>query len=279
MELPPVDGNAIAVLDKSIQELRETSGNTETATGSVPSGVTAASAVAALQEASGKGSRDSISSGYRAFGEIVELCIELIRQFYTVPRNFRIVGEMGEESFVSFDNSEIRPRDQGADYGTDLGFSAPVFDVKISAQKKNVYTKVSQNELSLEFFKLRFFDPQMSDQALCCLELMDFDGKDIVMQKVSRNGKMYDKLIQYMQMALVFAEKCRPDMVEGIYRDLVQVQGGNTHIGTRGKSAMVESDHIAGIAKKENSLVANARERSRSAAQPDGGKVIKEAGN
>lgn len=276
---PPVDGNAIAVLDRSIEELRETSGNTETATGSVPSGVTAASAVAALQEASGKGSRDSISSGYRAFGEIVEFCIELIRQFYTVPRKFRILGDMGKEDFVLYDNASIRPRDQGSDYGTDLGFYAPVFDVRISAQKKNVYTKVSQNELALQFFKMGFFNPQMTDQALCCLDLMEFDGKDIVMQKVSRNRTMFDKLLQYMQMALLFARKCRPDMVQGIAADLMLTQSGNTPAGLGGQAKMVESDHIAGLGKEENTIVTNARERSRSASQPEGGKVIKEGSN
>ena len=96
-------GAYLNVLESTIRELRETSGNTETATGIVHSGVTAASAIAALQEASGKGSRDATRSAYIAFGEIIELCIELIRQFYTLPRQFRIVGAGGED-FVSFGN-------------------------------------------------------------------------------------------------------------------------------------------------------------------------------
>lgn len=88
-----LDGVYVNVLDRTVQELRETSGNTETSTGNLASGVTAASAIAALQEASGKGSRDSTQSSYRAYSRIVELCIELIRQFYDLPRQFRITGE------------------------------------------------------------------------------------------------------------------------------------------------------------------------------------------
>ena len=82
--------------DLTIRELRETSGNTETGSGNISAGVTAASAIAALQEASGKGSRDSTAAAYRAFAEVVELCIELIRQFYTLPRRFGVVREKKE---------------------------------------------------------------------------------------------------------------------------------------------------------------------------------------
>ena len=96
-------GNYINVWSTMVNELRETSGNTDTATGNVTSGVTAASAIAALQEASGKGSRDSTLAAYRAYSKIVNLCIELIRQFYDLPRSFRIVGELGMEQFVSYD--------------------------------------------------------------------------------------------------------------------------------------------------------------------------------
>ena len=90
-----LDGIYVSLLDRTIQELRETSGNTETSTGNVSSGVTAASAIAALQEASGKGSRDSTQATYRAYPRIVNMCIELIRQFYDLPRQFRIIGEYG----------------------------------------------------------------------------------------------------------------------------------------------------------------------------------------
>ncbi|MBO5496064.1 MAG: hypothetical protein J5967_01565, partial [Oscillospiraceae bacterium] len=92
-------GVYVAVLESTIRELRETTGNTETANGTMNVGVTAASAIAALQEASGKGSRDATRASYLAFREVVELCIELIRQFYTLPRQFRIAGSLGENRF------------------------------------------------------------------------------------------------------------------------------------------------------------------------------------
>ena len=273
-----LDGNYINVLDRTIQELRETSGNTETSTGNISSGVTAASAIAALQEASGKGSRDSTQGSYRAYAEVVEICIELIRQFYNLPRQFRILGEYGAEQYISYTNAGLQPQHQGVDFGKDMGYRLPVFDIKISAQKKNVYTKVSQNELALEFFQRGFFNPQMTDQALMCLDMMEFDGKDGIMQKVAQNGTMFQKLIQYMQLALTFAQKVAPEMAEQIAQDVMMTMGGAGGTMTGGASPqMIESDNIAGIGKKEPSIVANARSRAANSSQPSGGGATKES--
>ncbi len=267
-----LDGSYLNVLMQSIQELRETSGNTETSTGTTSSGVTAASAIAALQEASGKGSRDSTLASYRAYSEIVEICIELIRQFYNLPRQFRILGQYGAEQYVTYTNQGIQPQYQGEDFGVDMGLRLPVFDVKVSAQKKNVYTKVSQNELALQFFQIGFFNPQMTDQTLLCLDMMEFDGKDGIMQRVAQNGTMFQKLVQYMQLSLMLAQVAAPQYVEQIAMDL-QALGAMPQMGG-GSPQMMQTDNVSGMQKKEHGIVTNARERSQNASQPDGGKVV-----
>ena len=273
IEHTTLDGNHLAMLDRTIQELRETSGNTETSTGNVNSGVTAASAIAALQEASGKGSRDSTQAAYRAYTQIVSLCIELIRQFYDMPRQFRITGQYGAENYISYTNAGIQPQYQGNDFGQDMGYRLPVFDIKVSAEKKSVYTKVSQNEMALQFFQMGFFNPQMVDQALMCLEIMDFDGKDGIMQKVAQNGTIFQKLQQYMQIALTLAQAIDPAVADTIAQDITMTMGGGAAPGAGGGAQMLQSDHIAGLGKKESTRVANARSRSNEASQPDGGKV------
>ena len=274
IEHDTLDGIYVNVLDRTIQELRETSGNTETSTGNIQSGVTAASAIAALQEASGKGSRDSTQAAYRAYMLIVEMCIELIRQFYDLPRQFRIVGEYGAQQFISYTNTGIQPQHQGNDFGQDMGYRLPVFDIKVSAQKRNVYTKVTQNELALQFFQMGFFNPQMVDQALMCLDMMEFDGKDGIMQKVAKNGTLFQKLLQYMQLALTFAQAAQPQMAEAIAQDIMTTMSGGGAVPMAGGNAqMLQSDHIAGIGKKEPTQVKNARSRSSDASQPSGGAV------
>lgn len=262
-----IDGSYFNLLEWDVNELRETSGNTETSTGSTSSGVTAASAIAALQEASGKGSRDSTLSAYRAYSEIVEICIELIRQFYNLPRKFRILGQYGMEQYVTYTNQGIQPQSQGVDFGQDMGMRLPTFDVKVSAQKKNTYTKVTQNELAIQFFQMGFFNPQMTDQTLMCLEMMDFDGKDGIMQKVSQYGTMYDKLMQYMQLSMMLAQVAAPQYVEQIATDM-QLMGMQAPMASGTAPNLVQSDNIAGIPQKEHGVVRNAREQAQKASQP-----------
>ncbi len=261
----PMSAVHVNYLDRIIDELRQTSGNTETATGNVSSGVTAASAIAALQEASGKGSRDSNMATYRAFTQIVTMCIELIRQFYDTPRTFRITGKLGEERFISYTNAALKAQVQGEAFGIDMGARLPVFDIKVSAAKKSVYTRVSQNELALQFFQMGFFNPQMVDQAIMCMNMMDFEGKDELMQSVARNGALYQKLSEYMGIALMLAKVARPDMVEGLSRDIMQTFGGQMPAG--------DAAADVGAGERENAIVENARARSAAASQPEGGRV------
>ena len=265
-----IDGSYMNLLQWDVNELRETTGNTETSTGSVSSGVTAASAIAALQEASGKGSRDSTKGSYRAYTKVVELCIELIRQFYDMPRKFRILGQYGIEQYVSYSNEGIQPQAQGEAFGMDMGMRLPVFDIKVTAQKQNVYTKVTQNELALQLFNMGFCNPQMTDQALMCLDMMDFEGKDAIMQKIAQNGTMFDKLMQYMQLSLMLAQAAAPQYVQQIAMDMQNTTGQAPQINGV-TPQMMESDNIAGVGKKEPTIVANARERAAGASQPTTG--------
>ena len=173
-----------------IDELRQTSGNTETATGKVSSGVTAASAIVALQEASGKGSRDSIRGTYRAFQDIVSMCIELQRQFYDLPRKYRILGSSrAGMQFTVFSNEGLKPQPVYNEYGVDLGLRLPVFDIKVEAQKKDAYSRLIQNELAIQFYRLGFFVPENAAPALMCMEMMDFENKDRIMAAVADNAE------------------------------------------------------------------------------------------
>jgi hypothetical protein len=196
-----------------------------------------------------------------------------------MPRNFRILGQYGAEEYISYTNQGLLPQHQVSAFGEDMGFRLPVFDIRISAAKKTNYTKVSQNELAIQFFQLGFFNPQLQirSQALMCLEMMDFDGKDDIMQKVSQNGTLYDKLVQYMQLSLVLAQKAAPQYVEQIATDL-QALGVPAMPKAAGRvdPNLSQSDNVEGVQRKEHGIVENARERAQNAGQPEGGRVVKE---
>ena len=202
----PLNDIYVTVINNKVDELKEVTGNRDISTGGTSSGVTAASAIAAMQEAGSKLSRDNCKASYRAFRKLCLMIIELIRQFYDIPRCFRIMGENGSTRFVEYSNAGISPQFQGIEMGVDMGYRLPLFDIEITAQKQSPYSKMSQNELALQFYSAGLFNPQMSDQALTCLGMMDFDRKEFIMQEIAKNGTLYQQLLMAQQQALQLAQ-------------------------------------------------------------------------
>lgn len=206
---PSVSSIYFNIKEQKINELKEVTGNRDVSTGGTTSGVTAASAIAAMQEAGSKLSRDMIKASFRVYREIVLMVIELIRQFYDIPRQFRIAGANAtptEYDFISYSNENIVPQAQGNDFGNDMGYRLPLFDVEITAEKASPYSRMARNELGLQFYSAGFFAPENSEQALACMEMLDFDGKEEVMSRISANGTMYQMLMQRTQQAMALAQ-------------------------------------------------------------------------
>ena len=197
-----LQGNSLSYRNSRIEELKEISGNRDMTQGGTAGGVTAASAIAALQEAGSKLSRDMLKSAYRAFAKECYLIIELMRQFYDEERIFRITGKSGESEFVRFSGQVLRAQPARVVGGVELGSHEPVFDIVVSAEKKSTFSRLSQNETAKECYQLGFFAPANADAALAALEMMDFEGIEKVRQRVRQNGTLAQQLAQMQaQMA------------------------------------------------------------------------------
>lgn len=261
------------ILNNKISELKETSGNRDYSQGATTSGVTAASAIAALQEAGSKLSRDMLKSAYRAFVQECYLCIDLMRQFYTAPRCFRITGESGAQpGFVDFDNRGLMPQPQGVEFGVALGDRLPVFDITVVPAKKSTYSRLSQNELAKELYGLGLFNPQLADQSLAVLDMMDFDGKDKVVEKISQNQTLYTQLMaaqaQMAQMAAV---------IDGLTGGSTNLTGNmaarteataNQDSPNKAEAKTTTTDAVGGTLAGD-SLAVQARRRAQNAADPN----------
>ena len=260
-----VNSNYMALLDSKINEMKETAGNHDTTTGGTAPGVTAASAIAAMQEAAGKTSRDQIKTTFRAHEKVVYMVIELIRQFYDLPRQFRITGPMGQDEYVTYNNAGLQPQNQGMDFGVDMGYRLPVFDIRVEAERESSYSQLSQNELALQFYNNGFFNPQYADQVLACLDMMEFTGKPAVIEKVQQNGGMYQQMIQMQQQMLQMAE-----MIDRLTGSGMADQMAAGILSGEMEPPMPEAK--AGAAEEtgtgEIKTVANARERAASATVP-----------
>jgi len=208
IEVRPLDGVYVNVLQMKIEEMKDTASNRDVNSGGTGAGVTAASAIAALQEAGNKVSRDMISASYRAYAQVAAMCVELIRQFYDETRAFRITGETGSGyQFVDLNNAALKDQPMGVDAEGVPLFRRPVFDLKIRAQKKNPFSRMEQNERAKELYGLGFFNPERAQECLGALEMMDFEGKDKVVE-YARQGQTLLNVCQQMarqmdQMAML----------------------------------------------------------------------------
>ena len=267
--MTPLNDIYVALRTNKIDELKETSGNRDFSQGSTTSGVTAASAIAALQEAGSKLSRDMIQTSYDSYEEVLYLCIELIRQFYDAPRSFRITGKSGEQEFVSYDNRAIQPEGERTEFGIDMSGRMPIFDIKVRAQRNNPFSRLSHNELALQFYSSGFFNPEMTDQALACIDMMDFEGKDSVVRKISQNGTMYEQLKTMQQQLMQMAQIVDAQNGTTIGSQMASAFSGGVPMSNAGAGGgELESNALGESRANEHATAENAREKAASAAEP-----------
>ncbi len=173
----PLDGVCLSLVQMKIEEMKDTASNRDVNAGSTSHGVTAAAAIAALQEAGSKSSRDMIAASWRAHGRICRLILELMRQFYGEERSFRVAGKAGEQfGFARVSRLVLAARPVGTAADGSPLYRLPVFDLKVSAQKKNPFSRMEQNERARQLFALGFFRPERRREALLALDMMDFEG-------------------------------------------------------------------------------------------------------
>ena len=242
IRVPTLDSVYVAVLQNKIAEMKETAGNRDVMGGGTAGGVTAATAIAALQEAGGKLSRNMIDDGYEAFAEVLTLCIELVRQFYDMPRQFRLLGKKGVE-FASFDNRSLRPK--ALLMG---GYRVPEFDLEVSAQNETPYKTMEYNQLALQLFQMGFFRSDMAEQALRCLELMEFKNKD-ALTEVIREGQKETKqkawLTEALRRTVAMLDKVQGShLAEALERELAATAGGGP-VGGADRVQIRKSDAVA----------------------------------
>lgn len=217
----PLSDIYVTVAQMKIEEMKDTAANRDVNSGGTTN-VTAAAAIAALQEAGNKASRDMIAASYRAYTQINTLCVELMRQFYDVSRSFRITGEGNEYQFVTFDNAGLQDQVTGLDTLGNEMYRRPVFDLKIKAQKKNPFSRMEQNERAKELYSLDFFAPENAQASLIALEMMDFEGIQTVREKVMQGQTLLNMVMQMQQQLAIITGALMPQ------EETRQTEGNNT---------------------------------------------------
>lgn len=249
----PLDDIYVTVAQMKIEEMKDTAANRDVNSGGVGSGVTAAAAIAALQEAGNKASRDMIAASYRAHVAITGLCVELIRQFYDVTRSFRITGPNvpGGYDFVDLNNSQLQ--EQPAAIGSDgqTLYRKPIFDLKIKAQKKNPFSRAEQNQRAQDLYNMGFFNPERAQESLGALDMMEFEGIDKVREYVQQGQTLLAMCQQLAQ------ENAMLKAALGIADPAAAAQGGSSGGGAQtagGSGGGTESDLASGVLKAQQPM-------------------------
>lgn len=203
------------IRETKILEMKELSGNRDFNQGGTTGGVTAFGAIAALQEAGNKTTRDLVKSNYRSFKKVVTLVVELVREFYSEDRQFRIIGEDQNPEYITFNNQSMInqitnieeayiPLPDGNKIPNpewEPTYRKPVYDIEIIAQKENPFNTISHNQMMLDLYKLGAFNPEMAVASTLLIDNMIFDGKEKLLLKIKENGDLFMQM-QQMQMQM-----------------------------------------------------------------------------
>lgn len=277
-EIPvsPLSGAEINTYQNKIQEIKEITSNKDVTTGSTGGSVTAASAIAALQESGNKTSRSMISTTYDAFRQVNRLCVELIRQFYDVPRTFRVLGERGEYQYKSFGADVIRGQSTD-EFGVSFQGKDPEFDFEVKAYKNNPYSKAAQNQDAVNFYNMGFFNPQNDIPSLAALEMLEFDSKEKVMETIQRNGQMNRTLTQYMPVmiqcvAAVQGAEVALSIASGLGMDVSSLslpvaEKENVPEKEEKETDVAKTDSLGRKQKEDHHMVKNAKDRAAASTQ------------
>lgn len=245
LEQTALPSGALNFYQAKIDEMKQTAGNRDASSGGTEHGVTAASALAVMQEAGNALSRDENQVAYESFKDIIVFVIELMRQFYDLPRFFRIGGERGMYEYITYTNAKLKEQSMIGIDGTQF-FRKPEFDLDITASKAGEYSRQQQNQLALEFYQVGFFNPMNAPMTLACLDMMEFKGKEKVAANVQRN------FLLAQQMA---AQASAPD------------EGAENGGGTFGEKTQQESSAAAAHNRGEKTI-AKARNKIEGGSQP-----------
>lgn len=222
IRVSPLPSNVPSYRNEKINELKEVIGNRDFQQGGTTGGVTAASAINTLQQAGEKLSRAIIDDGYDAHKELVIMVIDLMREFYTEERVYRITNEAGGADFASFSGNMLYsavPEKDALGFQTGVKYKRAEFDIDVIPQRQNPFSKEANNQTIMNLWQSGFFLPQNLELSLIALKVMNFDGKDKIAAQLTEllTKRQQQEQIQQQQQMM------QQQMPQGGGNDLIPV--------------------------------------------------------
>lgn len=175
METAPLPSYIMNFAQLMQQSIKNEAGSNDQSRGQTAGGVTAASAITALQDMSTKRSRMEARELQRGFKECVRMMVEIMREKDIVPREI-IITLGGQTVPVPFDSRSLY-RDDGK--GGRVPIEA-IISIKTSRQTR--FSKMAHNELVLQFVNLF----QGTADPLIMMEALEMDDKEQILDQVRK---------------------------------------------------------------------------------------------
>lgn len=175
-------------------DIKQDSGQNQFTRGETAGGVTAASAISALQEAGGKITRLRTNVFNQGFKAIVEQVLWLISQFYDKKRVLFVTGDkngIATKREIQADPERLFGR-KGSQH-----LPPPPYTVQIQVQRRNPLRQQAQNELIIQAYNMSAQSGQYFPLSTL-FELLYVDGKDRIIP-VLRQNEAYMQQMQQMQ--------------------------------------------------------------------------------
>lgn len=176
-------------------DMKMDSGQNQFSRGETSGGVTAATAISALQEAGGKITRMRTAILSAGLKKVVEQILWLVAQFYTEDRERLIIGEDQERRTIHLNADHLMGQHKKKGDGL---LPAPPYVVQIQIQRRNPLRVAAQNDLMIQAYTMAAQAGQNFPLSTL-FELLVVDGKDRVLPKI-REMEEQTQMLQQLQM-------------------------------------------------------------------------------
>ncbi|MBR0026250.1 MAG: hypothetical protein IJP37_03730 [Clostridia bacterium] len=186
---PPLPAYILSYIGSIRESIKEESGSNDFSRGGTTNGVTAASAIAALQEMSAKRSRTASRAMHGAFAEAVRMEIEVEREFAAFSREFTLKNG-GTPRRTSFRAELLMKK-------TRLKNHLPLeFKVSVKVQRENRAAVAAHNELIFKMVHSGMITPEIG------LQLIMFDAKAEALALLEQQKKAAAQLAAAQRQAI-----------------------------------------------------------------------------
>src|SRR4249920_3681563 len=165
LQLQPLPNYVLQELDRSLIDMEDISGQHQVSRGTVPPGVTAATAISFLQEKDDSLLTHTYQSIEAGFEEIARQTISHVVQYWDIPRTIKVVGTDGY-----FDVLQLM--------GTDVESAT---DIRMEGGSALPVSKAARQAFIMDLMKMGFLDPQDG------LKILDVGGVQKLWQRIRRD--------------------------------------------------------------------------------------------